>query len=590
MIVSMKRIFVVAQSKDAKTTLVSLRDLGAVHVEHERLPEGVSLDHVRGALSLLDQAIQTVRNYSGSHKIAQRPVADWRSTAEEILKVEDDLEEAIVQDRERQAVIDQFAPWGDFDPRKVKQLAQSGVYVRFYEIPSKEMAKIPAEAVTEMIGRKGEVLYVMVVSRKELTLPFVSLILPGEGLSEARQKKEAGLKRIAELKTRLQQYVGVLEGLLKARQRLSEEFRFEEALSGMGQKEDLVFVKGFCPVDAVEKISDAAKKNKWAVLLADPAEGEQPPTLLRNPAWVGLINPVFNFMGILPGYREMDVSVPFLFFFSLFFGILVGDGGYGILFLLLTIFAQRKAGAKVTDKTPFFLFYVLSFSAILWGTLTGTFFGQTLFTFIKPVAPWLNKMENMQALCFVIGLTHLTLARIWRIVILWPSPKIMAELGWICFLLGSYFLTRMILLDAPLPALAYYALIAGAVLVVLFNSPGKNIFMTILNGIMSLPGATNMFMDLMSYIRLFAVGAASVTLADAFNQMVLGIGFNNVLAGLGAAVILALGHLLNVVLSLMGVFVHGIRLNVLEFSNHIGLEWQGVKYEPLCRQEKIHST
>jgi V/A-type H+-transporting ATPase subunit I len=132
------------------------------------------------------------------------------------------------------------------------------------------------------------------------------------------------------------------------------------------------------------------------------------------------------------------------------------------------------------------------------------------------------------------------------------------------------------------PQFAKWFFIVGPALVVLFSSPCKNILKGIVNGLGSLLlNIANSFTDVVSYIRLFAVGLATVAVADAFNKMAMGIGFNNFLQGLLTSFILLIGHLLNVILGPLSILVHGVRLNVLEFCNHLDIKWSGFVYKPL---------
>ena len=132
-----------------------------------------------------------------------------------------------------------------------------------------------------------------------------------------------------------------------------------------------------------------------------------------------------------------------------------------------------------------------------------------------------------------------------------------------------------------MPAFGPVLMIAGAVLAILFSAPNKNIFKMLLGGLSAFMGSfINAFTDVISYIRLFAVGLATVAIADAFNDIALGVGFGNIFTSFATALILFIGHALNLVLAAMAILVHGLRLNVLEFSNHMGVQWAGVKFEP----------
>ena len=297
-----------------------------------------------------------------------------------------------------------------------------------------------------------------------------------------------------------------------------------------------------------------------------------------------MIKPVFGIINVLPGYREVDISPVFLIFFSVFFGILIGDAAYGSVFLILTLIFHNKLKHKVKDAAPFILMYVLSASAITWGVLTGTFLGTVLLgAKLKPVVAWLTDSKNVQLLCFTIGAVHLILAHLWRCVRRWPGSGAWAELGWVWILWVSYGLVRsMIILGQADMAVILDALkrmIPGVVLITydIARGPKSQIPVGIVLLLFSIISA---FTDIVSYVRLFAVGLAGTAVADAFNQMALSIGFNNVVSGIFTSLILVVGHAFNIVLCGFGVLVHGLRLNVLEFSGHLGLEWAGFKYEP----------
>jgi V/A-type H+/Na+-transporting ATPase subunit I len=142
-------------------------------------------------------------------------------------------------------------------------------------------------------------------------------------------------------------------------------------------------------------------------------------------------------------------------------------------------------------------------------------------------------------------------------------------------------MARLLVLGDPLPQGVTTLLVAGPALVALFSKPDRNPLKAVGGGLGNLAmNAVRTFTDIVSYIRLFAVGLATVAVADTFNGMALAWGFDNPLTGLLAALILVVGHLFNMVLAAMAILVHGVRLNVLEFSSHMDLEWAGIPYQP----------
>jgi V/A-type H+-transporting ATPase subunit I len=144
----------------------------------------------------------------------------------------------------------------------------------------------------------------------------------------------------------------------------------------------------------------------------------------------------------------------------------------------------------------------------------------------------------------------------------------------------------MLVLDKPVPPWLAYLAIPGLVLVFLFMVPFRRIKKEFAGLVMFPFDVIGNFVDLVSYVRLFAVGSASLAVAVAFNNLALSLGFNSVLTGLVAALIIFVGHALNIVLCIMSVLVHGVRLNTLEFSGHIGLEWSGFRYAPFAKRPR----
>jgi len=267
-----------------------------------------------------------------------------------------------------------------------------------------------------------------------------------------------------------------------------------------------------------------------------------------------------------------------MIFFSIFFGMLIGDAGYGLVYFITGLVMQKKL-KNIKDKSIFFLTYVLSGFAIIWGLATGVFFGQH--AWLKPMAPYFSDATNVQAFCFLIGAVQLSIAHIWKILRKLPSLKALSDIGWICILWAAYFLAKTLILRFRFPEFGKWVFITGSILVILFTSPMKNVLAGIGAGLGDfLLKLVNSFADIVSYIRLFAVGLAGVAIADSFNQIAISIGAKDILSGILSVFVLFAGHTLNLVMGILAILVHGVRLNVLEFSGHLDMEWSGVKYNP----------
>ena len=207
---------------------------------------------------------------------------------------------------------------------------------------------------------------------------------------------------------------------------------------------------------------------------------------------------------------------------------------------------------------------------------------------IKPLVPLLVNATFIQALCFFIGALHLSLAHGWRAMLKAPALSALADLGWISVIWAVFFLAKTLLLGDPFPLFGNWLIITGLVLVLFFTSPQNNILKTIGAGLGRIAlSLVNNFTDVVSYIRLFAVGLAGVAIADAFNAMAAGVvKKGDILTILIAALIVICGHLLNIILGPMSVLVHGVRLNVLEFCSHANVSWDGFAYKPFMKKKE----
>ncbi|MBU1912142.1 MAG: hypothetical protein KKB22_01230 [Candidatus Omnitrophica bacterium] len=570
----MKKIILVTQSKDMGVTLESLRNLGLLHVEHENLPLGENIakmkeDRLRAikAMAILPD-IENQRFLNGGEGDIVARILDLMDEKETLIEKLHRIKHEIMM----------WEDWGDFDPEIIEQMSDSRVWVKLCKITLREKKNIPEGVILEELFRKKNIIYCAAISEKEITLPFETLALPEMSLKQMIAEEKRHGFRIKEIEKRFLETAVYKNALGQYEKYLNSAIEFNEIAEGAGRFEKLSYIKGYCPIDKAGVIDKAALKEKWAILVSDPDENEAPPTLIRNPKWVRIIEPMFNIINTIPGYREIDISPHFLIFFSIFFGMLIGDAGYGLVYFIAGLAMQRKF-KQLKDKSIFFLTYVLSSCAIIWGLMTGVFFGSH--AWLKPIAPYFADITNVQAFCFLIGAIQLSIAHIWKFLKKIPSLKALSDVGWICILWSVYFLAKTLILSFEFPGFGKWIFIIGSALVILFTNPVKNIFVGIGTGLGDfLLKVVNSFADIVSYIRLFAVGLAAVTIADAFNQIAGSIGAGSVLNVLLSVFVLFAGHTLNLVMGILAILVHGVRLNVLEFSSHLDMEWSGVKYSP----------
>lgn len=583
MIVRMRKTEIILQAKDTEQAAVALRRMGVLHVEPAQAPQGSDISALGEEINLVNQAMGTLTEFSvkGSRGDGYIEKSDWHLVARHIVNLKKRIEQLKEYSVTIKDKIDQWKEWGDFDPREIEALKEKNIYLKIYQIPLKEIDKLPAGIIVRQVSLSAGLANCVVISKQETPLAYKEMDLPKMSLSQMQARLADDAKTINALKKDILKHLDYQPRLSVIKKGLDKELELHQVMRGMGDYGTLACLSGYLPADAERALLETAKKQGWGVAINEPSEDDNVPTLIRNPRWAALIQPVLKFLEIVPGYRELDISPLFLCFLGLFFGMIIGDAGYGVFYFALTFLLQKKFSSRIKDKKVFSLFYFFSACAILWGLLTGTFFGQEwhIKAGLKPILPILNDTKFLQAFCFFLGAFHLTLAHAWQAMRKTPSLTALADSGWICVLWAAFFLAKNLILNDPLPYFTKWLIIAGISLVIFFSSPQKNILKTIASGLGAVAlSLVNNFTDVVSYVRLFAVGMAGLAIAETVNTLAAGFKSANPLA---AMAIIFIGHTINMLLGPMSVLVHGVRLNILEFSGHANLAWSGVAYKPL---------
>ena len=547
MIVKMLHLDLVCLAKDKEKTLTQLRDLGAVHLDLSSA-QGATVAAAKGAAADAEKAVRLILKARGKEKdinIHERSVAD-------ILAIDADRETLKAAKDELERTIRTYEPYGDFDPELAERLLKDVEGLR-------DVVPLPE------------------------TLPPMRLSKMREKLDRIENRITIDIAKLA----------GSDENaILKKYPALADKIAFESAKELVGEQGELAYVSGWIPEPARGTFAAAVHENGWGALLREPADGEIPPTLIDPPKLFRPVTALFSGLGIAPAYTESDVSVPFFCYFTIFFAMLVGDGGYGALILALTIFGWFKTRNQRTlvAKSWLTLLTVFSSATVLWGLLSNTWFGAGIpWCADWPTVKWLAdpSYKNMMLLCFTIGVSHLMIARIWTGITIINDRRCLAQFGWAGVVLFMYLVTNSIVgIFSGIPTWAFWMFGVSLVLVFGFTlkgdelkTRGVELGMLPLN-IMSALG------DVISYVRLFAVGLASVKVAENFNDMALSI-FNctdmiwlKPVTAIGMILVLLIGHGLNFAMAGLSILVHAVRLNTLEFSNHKGVTWAGYAFSP----------
>jgi len=584
----MKKLTLLCTRASREQTLESLRDMGVLHLQHVTPPEGEGLEEARNHLAYLRRALEVLPKHPHSAPSGQS-AHDAVNAIWTLIHRKQELADKIELLKIEQSRYELF---GAFSVKDVRELREQGLKIKLLLAPIKQLPEEPEGATLIELGRDRTSVAFVLISRTEVRIDAEELPLPECSAAEMAEriatfdieleKAEETLKGFSGDYTAIESIVGEAE----------DHVNYLQARNGMGKTEEVTYLRGFFPAEQEDALRDRAAENGWAVLVEEPADDDAVPTLLRNPKWVKPIKVVLDMIGVIPGYKELDVSALFLIFLSIFFAFLIGD------FIALTLFGKMKTKGNEAAQPALNLLMLMSASCVVFGVLTGNYFGIMLESLPAPLAAlssdyltgktsegWNSDLaaNHVMFVCFAIGTLHLTLAHGWNLIRKINSWSALTDLGWLFSTWALFSVVLQMVLYMELPAWIIAAqmplLGAGVLLIIVSLLLTKSYF-----GLVTLAlDVINNFVDIISYVRLYAVGAASLAIAQAFNGMAMDIGFSGI-GAIGAALILFAGHGLNIILGAMGVMVHGIRLNTLEFSGHAGVEWAGIHFNPFSKR------
>ena len=613
MIEKMKKIIVVAPQDRKSAMLDGIRDMGVLHVSEMAAPDSALSDKLAGLSRMkavlleqkaaLDKAASKSKTGKGGAAKADALLVEGKEFDDYHASLVSAVDEkrALSEEILRMTVLrDGISKWGDFNPSELRSLEDAGLSFSFYIIGKKEVALLPEDVryITLKAVDKQNAIAVL----GELGPEYASarFNVPEKGVSQLTAEIEKKNARIRELDELVSSSVKLIPSYDKAIAVLTDEIVYHSVSDGAGTEEGLTLISGFIPESYLSVFRETAGKNCWAYALDDPAEDDPVPTKVRYNKVTKMMKPLFDMLGTVPGYREYDISMWFLLFLSLFFGMIIGDAAYGVIFLILGVVLHIKT-KKCSNLN--LLLYVMSIATIAWGSVTGTWFGAEaamkiplLKSLVIPSIanyPEYFGIESVSAqnavmkFCFSIGMIQLSLACLMNVVRNWKKKSLafIADFAWLAMIISIYFLALMLVIGESVNMTVVFAVvIGGLVTVILFGAqePGQSFGKGVKAG---LGGAFTTFLDtisafgnVMSYIRLFAVGMASLAIAQSFNGMA-----SSMLKGWAfpaGMLILIVGHGLNIIMGMLSVVVHGVRLNLLEFSGQLGMEWAGIPYEP----------
>ncbi len=609
MIERMKRITVFCQKEKALSVVLSLRELGLVHIK-DMAQKSVESENKERDKSIVLKALGNLESYVDK----KNPLPEKTLTQEDVLLTSKSIvslmeEEQKTVDRVRvlRNEADRIRSWGDFDPNEIKELSKMGINLHFYLVTKKDLKALSEDSSVTFVNVKNENGSAVAVIGDPLKKDYQlsEFTLPSKSLGELESEALIGEKRVEEIREIFRSSTSYISSLNLWLKNEEEVILLDKVNATVSDDEGISYITGYVPLSSMDSFKSWAKENSVGYISDDPGEDENPPTKLNHKGFVRIIQPLFDMLGLVPGYREKDISRYFLMFMTLFFAMIIGDAGYGLLLVLLAAALNIKS-KKCSDLNA--LIYVFGGATVVWGAITGTWFGsQTIIEnvgFLRMlVIPGLtnfpeafsmnsiNVQDNMMTLCFSIGTIHLSLACVICIFdkIKQKDLSFIADFGWMLNTNLLYLLVLYLVVDTPVPfTLIVVGIIIGFVLVCLFSEMapdkpfGQGMKESLGGFFTNFIDTISCFSNVMSYIRLFAVGLASLAIAQSFNGMAEGL-----LSGFAlpfGILVLIIGHAVNLVMGFLSIVVHGVRLNIMEFSGQVGVEWSGYKYEPFKKK------
>jgi V/A-type H+-transporting ATPase subunit I len=585
-IVRLRKITVLGHIDDKAKILSDLQAIGCIHLVP--LAQGEGGGSAWGPSGQAREALRFLLSTPQKRRQVKDPLTfDAQRVEHDALALQGSLKDL---EDERDFLLKRIGdlkPWGDFDLGRLEDVA--GQRLWFYLVPHYRLKEIEAMDLRwALVNRDHLFCYVAVIAKEEpQRMPIA--------------RTHTGPKPRHELESRLEEVELAIEDVIAERASLSRwcllfadsQDRLEERAARLHaatltlDDAPLFAVAGWAPVSAVTKIQTYTAQKGLVLETEQPSAQDSPPTLFDNPPSTAGGQDLVTFY-MTPGYWTWDPSAVVLYSFSLFFAMILADAGYAAILAVILWFSWRRLSASEGGRRFRTTFVTLVAFSAVYGIIAGSYFGVELGTDNPLLALKLVDITDaptMMAVSIVIGVVHVALANLMDAFRLGFKIAALPPVGWAAAVIGGLLWGGGAQQQLPLAQSAGLPmLIAGLALVFLFSGSGGALS-RLMSGLLALTNVTNAFGDVMSYLRLFALGLATASLAAAFNGMAVHI--YEGLPGLGlvaAALVLIIGHTMNFVLGLMSAVVHGLRLNVIEFFKW-GLKEEGTLFRPFATKE-----
>lgn len=606
MISPMTKYSFILLSGQTEEFLSKIQDLGVIDITRSVKPVDEKSEALLSEADTVKKALNVLNSCDAEPEKGFRFDGD---PVEAALKAQADVEELKNELSSAKKELSARKPWGQFSTEAIGRLEAQGLKIRFYSCQKKKFD--PAWA---------EIQPLQVVSETDTTVFFVTVAPVSEEYSfpiEPMAAPEGSVNEmeltIKDLETKLSErkkLLGNLKGCIgELRQRYNEklgalDLYLAESATEMAADSHLAVVTGFAPTEDDKRLCDAFDA-LGIYYIHEPATKEDNPPIKLHNNWFAKNFEVLTGMYGMPVYDEFDPTPVLGPFFMLFFAMCMGDAGYGIVLMLIALFMKLKMQGTSLGKM-YRLIGFLGGMTFFVGLFLGTFFGMSILE-ASWTPEWLKALcvdgwfpdgkiagfPVQMVLAVAIGVLHICLAMIIKTINYtkrFGFSKTISTWGWTTLIVGGIIVIALgmteILSEVAFKCVIIALAAVSSLAIFVFNTPGRNPLVNIGSGLWDTYNmVTGLMGDVLSYIRLYALGLAGGMLGNAFNimgTMILDIpvpGVNWVFC----IVILIFGHVLNLAMSCLGAFVHPLRLTFVEYFKNSGYEGTGLKYNPLTK-------
>ena len=610
MITKMKKLSLLVYHKEYTAFLEKLREVGVVHIQ-ERESGAVENPEMEQKLAVAARYARIVKRLEACAPQALQPAGDALAAADIMDKV-DTLVADIEQHRTLQQVLDKdiatLQPWGDFDSSNVEKLNEAGYELKFFVTSAKSyQSEWESDYNAILVAEKQSRKYFVTLTPQGTTIDIdaESAKLPTASLTALEGELAAVNTRIDGFEKELAQVAQEGLNTVKAAQgQQRRDIEFTKVMFG-GERvsgDKLVLLEGWVPEESVATLKTMLDGSGAFYELRAARRGDNVPVKLRNNAFTRMYEVLTKMYG-MPSGTDFDPTPIVAPFFSLFFAFCMGDAGYGLLLILFGFILKNKLGKKLAGMMN--LVITLGIFTTVMGALLGTFFGMSLLDFTgipQNIRDFIiagdvelmgSTYDKQMLLALGIGVVHISIAMTVKAInstVFYGFKESLSAWGWWLVVVGSVIVGSLTFLSVIPAEISKWALIAvgglGALGIYILNNLRRNILANIGAGLWDTYNmASGLLGDILSYIRLFALGLAGGMLGATFNSLAMMVvegreGFGAVIGWVGFGLIILVGHTLNIAMSCLSAFVHPLRLTFVEYFKNAGYDGKGQEYKP----------